>query len=303
MIRLGTRGSALARWQADWCAAKLRKRKIPVEIVVIRTSGDTHRDEAIENIGAQGVFTREIQQALLREEIDLAVHSLKDLPTEAVPGLVLAAVPKRGPFRDVFVCNGVATIEELPEGARIGTGSLRRQAQIAHRFGGRFRTEGIRGNVETRLRKLDHGEYDALILAEAGLVRLGFADRIRSFPEPSLFVPAVGQGALGLEIRADDRTTAERIAPVSDAATYAAVSAERAMLRTLQGGCLAPIAALGSVKGETLTLHGRILSMDGRTMLEATRSAPRSDNPESLGVALAEELIESGADHLTTTPH
>lgn len=295
MIRLGTRGSVLARWQSDWCAAKLRERGVDVEIVVIRTRGDLVQDESIANIGAQGVFTKEIQRALQRGEIDLAVHSLKDLPTDPVDGLRLAAVPRRGPVRDAFLSHIAPTIDRLPSGARIGTGSLRRQTQIRHHFGDRFQIEEIRGNVETRLRKLDAGDYDALVLAEAGLVRLGFADRIRSFLEPPFFLPAVGQGALGLEIRSDDDETARQIETFSDPKTFAAVLAERSLLWTLQGGCIAPIAALGTVVEEKLILHGRILSLDGRALFEATQSISLKDDPETLGVELAEELIERGA--------
>lgn len=294
-LRIGTRGSDLARWQANWVAARLSELGKNVEIIVIQTSGDRVQDESIANIGAQGVFTKEIQRALLAGEVDLAVHSLKDLPTDPVEGLILGAVPKRGPHRDVFLADKAATLNELPKGSRIGTGSLRRRTQIVNRFGTIFQIEEIRGNVETRLRKLDEGQYDALILAEAGLFRLGFSDRIRSVLEPPFFLPAVGQGALGLEIRADDRETARKIAPISDPATFAAVSAERAMLRTLQGGCIAPIAALGIVQDDVLTLYGRILSLDGTTMFEATLSEKFGTDPEILGRTLADNLINQGA--------
>ena len=293
-IRLGTRGSRLARWQADWCADRLRRQGVEVEIVVIQTSGDRVQNQSIVNIGAQGVFTREIQRALLGGEIDLAVHSLKDLPTEPVDGLVLGGVPERGPHRDAFLSSKAASLEELPENSRIGTGSLRRKTQLLNRFGDRFRIDDIRGNVETRLRKLDEEEYDALILAEAGLLRLGFADRICSFLEPPDFLPAVGQGALGLEIRSDDVKTAEIAISISDSATFVSVLAERSMLLTLQGGCLAPIAALASVDGETLTLHGRILSLDGSKMFETTRGS--ITDPVELGRQVAEELVALGAD-------
>jgi hydroxymethylbilane synthase len=296
-IRLGTRGSILARWQTDWCAALLKEKGIHYEIVVIETSGDRIQDQAIANIGAQGVFTKEIQLALLRHEIDVAVHSLKDLPTEPVSGLELAAVLKRGSYRDVFLSHQAANIDELPKGSRIGTGSLRRKTQIIHRFGDSFRIDEIRGNIETRLRKLDQNDFfDAVILAEAGLVRLGLADRIRSFLEPPFFLPAVGQGAIGLEIRLGDENTATQIAPLCDPATFAAVLAERAMLQQLQGGCIAPIAALGRVEGETLILQGRILSLDGKMMFETIRSAPLKNDPNVLGITLANELIDMGAD-------
>jgi len=289
-LRLGTRGSTLARWQANWTAEQLRAQGIAVEMVIIATSGDIIQNESIVSIGAPGVFTKEIQRALLENRIDLAVHSLKDLPTEPIAGLALAAVPTRASFRDAFVSLMAERIEDLPRGARIGTGSLRRKTQLLHHFGNQYHIEDIRGNVETRLRKLKQGAYEALILAEAGLLRLGLADSIRSLLEPPFFLPAVGQGALGWEVRTEDRQTAEVLQPLNDPATWAAVFAERAMLRKLQGGCSAPIAALGMVKDATLTLHGRILSLDGTNAFDATQSAPLSDNPETLGINVAEEL-------------
>lgn len=320
MIRIGTRGSTLARWQSDWVAARLNEHGIDVKIIVIETSGDRIQDQSIVNIGAQGVFTKEIQRALLRGDIDLAVHSLKDLPTETVDGLELGAVPKRGPHRDAFLSRIAAGFNDLPDGARIGTGSLRRQTQIINRYGNRFQVEEIRGNVETRLRKLDNGDFDALILAEAGLVRLGQADRIRTFLSPPDFLPAVGQGALGLEIRSDDRATADCVAIISDTESLAAVLAERAFLQTLQGGCIAPIAALAEVRptaaspvksSAMLTLRGRILSLDGRMKFDGCRSMPFDDSLQEdtdefgkksakkvapmLGKALAAQLIEQGA--------
>ena len=297
-IRLGTRGSVLARWQADWTANALRKHGCGVEIVVITTTGDLKQDGPIANIGAPGVFTKELQRALLDETIDVAVHSLKDLPTEPVDGLSLGAVPKRGPHRDVFVSNTAKAIDELPRNGVIGTGSLRRKTQILYRFGGRFRIEDVRGNVETRLRKLDEGRIDALILAEAGLTRLGFSDRITSFLEPPEFLPAVGQGALGLEVRRGDTETATAIAPLNDPATFAAVLAERAMLRRLQGGCIAPIGAFGIVGNEQFTLRGRILALDGSKMFDQTATATPSEPPEPLGIRLAESLLGSGADKI-----
>jgi hydroxymethylbilane synthase len=305
-IRLGTRGSVLARWQADWCADALRKKGHHVEIIVIETSGDRIQDESIINIGAQGVFTKEIQRTLLREEIDVAVHSLKDLPTEPVDGLLLAAVPKRGQYRDAFLCRDAVTINELPSGSKIGTGSLRRKTQLIYQFGTKFQFEEIRGNVETRLRKMERGEYDAIILAEAGLDRLGFSERICSFLEPPAFFPAAGQGAIGLECRICNTKMIECLTSISDPAAFAAVRAERAMLQKLQGGCIAPIAALGTAERDTLTLSGRILSLDGKTQFDAARSAPinysnnnyDNDVPESLGFALADELVQLGADSI-----
>jgi hydroxymethylbilane synthase len=292
-IRLGTRGSTLARWQANWTAEQLNAQGIATEMVVIQTSGDLNQNEAIVNIGAQGVFTKEIQRALLENKIDIAVHSLKDLPTEYVAGLSLATVPHRESYRDAFVSLVADRIEDLPAGSRIGTGSLRRKTQILHHFGDRFRIEDIRGNVETRLRKMASREYDALILAEAGLVRLGFADAIQSLLEPPFFLPAIGQGALGWEVRSDDEQMAELLQPLNDESTFASVLAERAMLRELRGGCSAPIAALGTVKDSVLTLHGRVLSLDGKQMFDVVQSAPLSDNPDTLGISVAHELRSS----------
>jgi len=291
ILRLGTRGSTLALWQANWTAEQLHAQGIATEIVIIQTSGDIVQNESIINIGAQGVFTKEIQNALLANKIDIAVHSLKDLPTEHIAGLSLAAVPKREFYRDVFVSHIAERIEDLPAGSRIGTGSIRRKTQVLHHFGDRYRIEDIRGNVETRLRKLEQGDYDALILAEAGLIRLGLVDVIRPFLEPPFFLPAIGQGALGWEIRSEDRQTAELLRPLNDVSTFAEVLAERAMLREMRGGCSAPIAALGTVKDAMLTLHGRILSLDGKQMFDATQSAPLSDDPELLGINVARELI------------
>ena len=289
IVRLGTRGSTLARWQANWTAEQLQSLGIAAEIVVIQTSGDLIQNESIVKIGAQGVFTKEIQRSLLDHRIDIAVHSLKDLPTANVAGLSLAAVPKRESYRDAFVSLIAEKIEDLPAGSRIGTGSLRRKTQILHHFGDRYLVKDIRGNVETRLRKLEQREYDAIILAEAGLRRLGFADSIRSFLEPPFFLPAIGQGALGWEIRTEDRQMAELLLPLNDALTFAAVLAERSMLRELHGGCSAPIAALGTVNDSTLTLHGRILSLDGRKKFDAAQSVSLSDDPELLGINVARE--------------
>ena len=289
-IRLGTRGSKLACWQANWTAEQIHAQGITSEIVVIQTKGDITQNESIVNIGEQGVFTKEIQRALLENEIDVAVHSLKDLPTEEFSGLSLVAVPVRESYRDAFVSHMAEHIGDLPAGARIGTGSLRRKTQVLFHFGDKYRVDDIRGNVETRLRKLKSGEYDALILAESGLIRLGLASAIRSVLQPPFFLPAIGQGALGWEIRTEDKKTADLLAPLTNVETFAAVRAERAMLRELRGGCSAPIAALGTVNNSVLTLHGRILSLDGKKMFDAIQSAPLEEKPETLGVNVAREL-------------
>lgn len=299
-IRIATRKSRLALWQADHVSALLRAadEEVTVELVHVSTEGDRVQSEPLAAFGGTGVFTREVQRAVLDDRADLAVHSLKDLPTETAAGLALAGVPERGPVRDALVFpdshEEEASVDALPEGARIGTGSPRRRAQLLHARPD-LEILDIRGNVETRLRKLDDGEYDALVLAEAGLVRLGLGDRIGVLLEPPLVFHAVGQGALGLECRADDEDTIARLAAISDASTFAAVRAERSLLRTLRAGCHAPVGVVSSVVGDAVSLTGVVLSNDGRERLDATGSGP---DPEDLGRVVAQQLLDRGADVL-----
>ncbi len=295
-IRLGTRASALARWQADWVLARLQELGARVTLVPISTSGDRDQQLPVDQIGGQGVFTKEIQRALLDDRIDLAVHSLKDLPTAAVEGLCLAAVPSRAPAGDVLVSRRYPRLSELPEGAVVGTGSLRRQSQLLH-YRADLNVQEIRGNVDTRLRKLDEGQFEAIVLAEAGLRRLGLADRITELVPPSILLPAVGQGALGLETRADDQATRAAVEPLDHAETHAAVVAERAMLAALHGGCMAPIAAWARVEEGILHITGRVLRRDGSEKLEANHLGPVAD-AVSIGRELADELIARGATRL-----
>ena len=294
-LKIGARASELARWQADWVAARLRDAGVEVELVPISTTGDRRR-EAIEAIGGQGVFTKEIQHALLAGRIDLAVHSLKDLPTAAVPGLVLAAVPARGPCGDVLVSAGGASLDQLPAGARVGTGSPRRRAQLLHRRRD-LQVSPVRGNVDTRLRKLRDNEFDAVVLAEAGLVRLELAERITQRLPVDVMLPAPGQGALGLEIRDDDDATRQVVAVLDNAETHSAVLAERTLLAALQGGCLAPVAALARVENTRLTLAGRVLDRDGSRLIEASDAAAPADAAQ-LGRRVADKLLAQGADEL-----
>lgn len=295
MLRLGTRASALARWQAEWVAGALRQRGVDVELVPITTTGD-RRMEAIESIGGQGVFTKEIQTALLDGRIDLAVHSLKDLPTAATPGLCVTAVPERGPAGDVLVSAGDATLDRLAQGATVGTSSVRRRTQLLH-VRGDLRMRDIRGNVDTRLRKLDEGGYDAIVLAEAGLRRLGLDRRISQRLPLEIVLPAPGQGALALETRDDDAATRRLAAPLDHPPTHTVVVAERILLATLEGGCAAPVAAYGSIDGGRLTLWGRVVRLDGEEMLE-TRETASIDDPQSLGRRVAERLLDQGAGRL-----
>jgi hydroxymethylbilane synthase len=292
-LRIGTRASLLARWQADWVAARLCEFGAKVEIVLLSTRGDREQGEPIGQLGGQGLFTKEIQAALLEGRADVAVHSLKDLPTDPVADLVVAAVPPRGPNGDVLVSPKYPSVAELPQGAVVGTGSARRRAQL---LGVRpdLQMAEVRGNVDTRLKKLDAGDYDALVLAEAGLVRLGLADRIRQALPKALMLPAVGQGALGIECRADDAPTRGWLERLDDPATRAAVTAERAMLAALRGGCLAPVGAWGRVEAGQLLLAGVVLRADGSERLFAER-AGELDATESLGRAVADELLAAGA--------
>jgi hydroxymethylbilane synthase len=292
LLRLGTRGSALARWQADWVAEKLRGGGIEVELVLISTSGDRRLD-SLAAMGGQGVFTKEIQQALVENRIDVAVHSLKDLPTEPSEELILAAVPERAACGDVLVSPRFLTLDKLPAGAMIGTGSLRRKAQLLH-VRPDLRIEEIRGNVDTRLKKVHAGEFDAIVLAEAGLTRLGLETEITERLLLAMLLPAVGQGALGIETRLGDEATQKIVAQLDHAPSRAAVSAERAMLAALRAGCLAPVAAWGRIENDSLLLTGRVISTDGRIRLEAQSSAAPSDFL-TLGRRVADELLDQGA--------
>jgi len=298
-FRLGTRASALARWQAHWVAGQFAARGIAVELVPMTTSGDRlQTSTAPIPIAAtgMGIFTKEIQKALLADEVDLAVHSLKDLPTEKVPGLMLAAVPVRASVADVLVSSQADSIEGLRPQAIVGTGSLRRRAQLLHLRPDLVVTD-LRGNVDTRLSKLERGDYDAIILAEAGLERLGLAEASR-YPIPlEKMLPAIGQGALGIECREDDEATRRALAIIDDSPSHRAVLAERAMLTALHGGCMAPIGGWACIVGESLVLSGRVLSTDGRECLDAKQ--PGSLNhPEALGRIVAQDPPPPGAARL-----
>lgn len=245
------------------------------------------------HLGGEGIFTKEIQRALLDRRVDLAVHSLKDLPTLPVAGLVLAAVPRRGPSADVFVSRRHRRFDDLPQGATVATSSLRRRAQVCHRRPD-LNLVDIRGNVETRLRKLEEQGLDAIILAEAGLVRLGLRERITEVLDPSWMLPAVGQGALGLESREDDTQTRELVGRLNHAETLAAVRAERSLLRSLGGGCQVPLGTVARVADGVLTLRGAVLAPDGSGRVEAQTSGPAED-AEALGAQLASALLSRGA--------
>ena len=293
-LRLGTRASALARWQANWVAARLQERGIGVELVPIVTQGDV-KSGPLGQIGGQGLFTKELQRALLDERIDLAVHSLKDLPTEEVEGLAIAAVPERESTADVLISSRANSIESLPPAARIGTGSLRRKAQLLH-LRPDLVIEDIRGNVETRLRKLDECQYDAIVLAEAGLRRLGFSGRIAALISSPQMLPAIGQGALGIESRSADEPVRAVLAALDHPPSHHAVLAERTLLSRLRAGCLAPVGAWARYEQNRLLLDAVVLSPDGAKRLTASDSS--SDDPIALGERVAQLLLAQGAADL-----
>jgi hydroxymethylbilane synthase len=294
-LRIGTRGSPLALWQANHVADRLRPLISPriVELVHVQTEGDRDQSASLAHIGGRGVFTKEIEWALLDGRVDVAVHSLKDLPTQPVEGLVLAAVPPRGPSGDVLVARRVSRFDDLPQGTRIATGSLRRRAQLLHRRPD-LQLVDIRGNVETRLRKLWDGVLDALVLAQAGLERLGLAASATEVLDPNWMLPAVGQGALGLECRSEDQPLRQLLANLDHSVTRQAVEAERSLLSHLGGGCQVPLGALGSVNGGTLTLRAAVLVLDGSRRIGGVETGPTGE-AACIGERLATRLREQGA--------
>ncbi len=293
MLKLGTRGSRLALWQAEWVRDRLAARGVAAEIVVIQTRGDAEVDRPLHRLEGKGFFTKEIEEALSRARIDVAVHSLKDLPTRLPDGLALAAVPERTDPCEVLVARpGVTSIFALPVGARIGTSSLRRAAQVRY-LRSDLAVVPLRGNVPTRVRKVKAGEgLDAALLALAGLERLGLAgDAVKL--DPLEVMPAPGQGALGLEVRADDRAVRDALRPLEHAASARAVAAERSVLAALEGGCQAPVAAW--VDGSRL--YGRVTAQDGSVQLTASAEID-ARQPEAAGVAVADLLRAQGASRL-----
>jgi hydroxymethylbilane synthase len=298
-LRIGTRSSPLALWQARFVADRLRPIAAPraIELVAIETTGDVVRDKALSEIGGDGVFTKEIQRALLANTVDAAVHSLKDLPTTFVEGLTLAAVPERGPSGDAFISKHSNSFAALPAAALVATSSLRRRAQILHRRPD-IKLVTIRGNVDTRLRKLEEQpELAGIVLAHAGLARLGLEAVITEILDPQWMLPAVGQGALGLECRADDNATLAALAPLNHWATHQAVLAERALLSGLGGGCQVPIGAAATVRDSVVMLRGVVLDMDGRRRISGELSGFAAD-AERVGYELAHHLLSQGAQAL-----
>jgi hydroxymethylbilane synthase len=301
-IRIGTRGSKLALWQANWVKEALEKQchGVACELVIIKTKGDKILDVPLAKVGGKGLFVKEIEEALLDGRIDLAVHSMKDMPAEIPAGLCIGAVPEREQPQDALVtCNHArhtGGLETLPQGARVGTSSLRRSAQLLHQRPD-IQICGLRGNLDTRLRKLDSENLDAIVLAAAGLRRLGYADRIGVLLDETVMLPAVGQGALCIECRSGDPDLQPLMEQLDHPPTHTVVRAERAFLHHLEGGCQVPIAGHGRLDADELTLTGLVAGLDGQTMIKASLSGPATD-PKILGVRLAERLLERGADTL-----
>jgi len=291
-LRIGSRGSQLALWQAHHISALLRERGHEVDLEIIKTTGDKIIDVALAKVGTKGMFTKEIEEALAEGRIDLAVHSLKDLPTELSLGFEIAAVTTRENPRDVFCSHKYECIEDLPRAARVGTSSLRRQAQLKA-VRPDLDIHPLRGNVDTRLRKLEAGEYDAIILAAAGLNRLGKTQLVKQVIPAEVMCPAAGQGALGIEIRAGDSVTRQHLAFLDDAAARATTTCERALLNKLGGGCQVPIGALAEVRDGRLHLEAIVADPDGSKVLRESRDGSDS---VPLGESVGEILLRRGGD-------
>jgi len=296
IVRIATRRSALAKWQAHHVSALLTDREpgLEVQLLELMTRGDRILDVPLSEVGGKGLFVKEIEDALLRGDAQIAVHSMKDLPATEPPGLVIAAVPLREDPRDALVSHG-KKLAELPRGARVGTASLRRSAQL-QAMRPDLKIETIRGNVATRLRKIDEG-FDAVVLAHAGLRRLGLTDKVAQVFSTDEMLPAVAQGALAIEARQDDSETMRRLAPLEDAVTRIQVEAERGFLRKLQGGCQVPIAGHAEVKGGLVRLRGLVANLDGTVIIRGERSGPVADAAR-VGLELAEELLARGAGEI-----
>ena len=294
-INIGTRGSALALWQARWVQARLQDiyPDSHVNLHIIKTKGYKILDVPLAKIGGKGLFVKEIETALLNNEIDLAVHSMKDMPSEIPDGLCLGAITKRENPQDVLISRNGLDLNNLQKNARIGTSSLRRSSQLLHAYPD-FQIVPLRGNLDTRLKKLNSENLDAIILAAAGVIRLGLKERITSYFDTQMILPAVGQGALGIEIRQDDLFMRKAMNQLDDFKTHVAVKAERAFLHQLEGGCQVPIAAYGTVNNQSLNLTGMVAGLIGQPLLRDEISG-HTDQANSLGKTLAQKLLEQGA--------
>ena len=294
-FNIGTRGSKLALWQANWVKSSLEAEdsSLSIELVIIKTKGDKILDVPLAKVGGKGLFVKEIEDALLNEKIDLAVHSMKDMPGEIPKGLCIGAIPEREIPQDVLISRNKKRLSKLDPGAKIGTSSLRRKAQLLH-----ARPDlvvlPLRGNVDTRLKKLETENLDAIILAAAGVKRLGLENRITEYLDENIMLPAVGQGALCIEVRQNDPLVEPIVATLEHPLTRTIILGERAFLNRLEGGCQVPIAAYGKIDKNIFTLSGLVATIDGRTLIKETFSGPEN-SPEMIGVELAERLISKGA--------
>jgi hydroxymethylbilane synthase len=297
-IKIGTRGSKLARWQANWVKSALEKKNpsTPVELVVIKTQGDKILDVPLAKVGGKGLFVKEIEQALLARRIDIAVHSMKDMPADIPQGLCIGAIPERENPVDVYISRNGGGFHELAAGSVIGTSSLRRGAQLQHARPD-IVIRSIRGNLDTRLKKLESEDFDALVLAAAGVKRLNLEHKISEYLDPAIMLPAIGQGALCIETRKDDPVIGPLVACLDHASTRTVVAAERAFLKRLEGGCQVPIAGHGRIKENQLILTGLVAEVDGSLLIKGKKSGPM-DSPETLGIDLAEEILAKGADKI-----
>ncbi|PLX45602.1 MAG: hydroxymethylbilane synthase [Deltaproteobacteria bacterium] len=297
-LKIATRKSQLALWQANWVKDQLEALHpgLKVELVKIVTKGDKILDVPLAKVGGKGLFVKEIEDALLDGRADIAVHSMKDVPTDFPEGLYLSVILKREDPRDAWFSAKGETLETIPAGSKVGTSSLRRKVQLKARRPD-INFDDLRGNVDTRLRKLEEGQYDAIVLAAAGVKRLGMADKVTDYIDSDDVLPAVGQGAVGIECRIEDPETNALIAPLKDEVTWTQVIAERAFLGRLEGGCQVPIACYAEVEGDDIRLRGLVGSLDGETILTAEGSGKKGSEIE-LGVALADELLAKGAKEI-----
>lgn len=302
-IKIGSRGSPLALWQANWIKAQLEtdNPEIPVEIVIIKTSGDIIQDVPLAKIGGKGLFVKEIEEALLRKEIDFAVHSMKDMPIKFPYGLCIASVTKReNPF-DALISKDNIKLDDLPKGARIGTGSLRRISQLL-----RYRPDldlvPLRGNLDTRIKKIETEGLDGIILAAAGLIRMGWKDKISEIISPEVLLPAMGQGAVGIEARKNDVDNQVLLADMDDENTHLSLDAERAIVTRLEGGCNVPIGAFATIDDDEMTIKGLVASLDGKTVYQKELKGVKT-NAIKMGMEVGDALLEMGGDKIMKDIH
>lgn len=300
-LRIGTRGSKLALHQASWVGQSLRRAfpHLDITLVTIKTRGDKILDSPLSKVGGKGLFVKEIEEALLGGRVDVAVHSVKDVPAEMLPGLAISAIPEREDARDVLISRGVRTLAELPFGAKVGTSSLRRRAQLL-RLRNDLRIVPVRGNVDTRMKKLDQGELDAIVLAAAAVHRLGLEGKVAEFFSEEDLVPAVGQGALAVETRTGDGAVVKMVQALDHADSRLCVEAERAFMRRLGGGCQVPVGAYAIKDGAELELRGMVAAPDGEVIFREMLRGPARDGAR-LGEALAERILDQGAGKLLTS--